>query len=187
MPRRPRRPCMNPTCTTLIDGVGYCFGCTRSMVSGTKVTLVAGPPCAGKSTYVAQHRQPGDLVVDYDELSVALGGQRYDPGPGLRPFVLDARDAVLTRLRSGRHELARAWVIHSAPTRAERAVYHDAGDAVVLLLTDAPVCLDRAGLHRPDSWAGHIRAWFDRYEPDPRDAIPPTSRTVTAGRVGAGG
>ena len=37
------------------------------------ITIVLGPPCGGKSTYVAEQAQSGDVVVDYDALAQALG------------------------------------------------------------------------------------------------------------------
>lgn len=39
------------------------------------VTLVCGPPCSGKSTHVARHAQPGDLIVCFDQYAT------YTPSP----------------------------------------------------------------------------------------------------------
>ena len=41
--------------------------------SATRIVLVVGPPGAGKTTYVRDHKQPSDLVVDYDAIAEALG------------------------------------------------------------------------------------------------------------------
>ena len=40
-----------------------------------KVTVVYGPPAAGKSTLVADRWNPGDIVVDWDALLNAVTGQ----------------------------------------------------------------------------------------------------------------
>ncbi|PLS24349.1 HNH endonuclease [Bifidobacterium imperatoris] len=39
---------------------------------GASIHAVIGPPCGGKSTYVDMHRQPGDIVLDFDVLAGAL-------------------------------------------------------------------------------------------------------------------
>lgn len=36
------------------------------------LTVVIGPPAAGKTTYVLAHARPGDIVVDLDRLANAL-------------------------------------------------------------------------------------------------------------------
>ncbi len=42
--------------------------------------LVAGPPAAGKSTWIRDHAKPGDITIDYDTLAQALSpGLSSDP------------------------------------------------------------------------------------------------------------
>jgi hypothetical protein len=40
------------------------------------IYIVTGPPAAGKTTWVEQHAQPGDITVDYDHIAATL-----TPGP----------------------------------------------------------------------------------------------------------
>ncbi len=40
------------------------------------LTIVCGPPAAGKSTYIEAHRRPGDVVVDLDVIINEAGGGR---------------------------------------------------------------------------------------------------------------
>lgn len=140
------------------------------------VTLVCGPPCAGKNTYVRAHAAPSDLVVDLDALLVALGAPgSHDHPPALMPFAFEARDAVVQRLFSGRHRVGAAWVIASAPTRRHRLPYHDAGHRVVLCDPGRDVAEERAGRERPAPWLDYIDTWYAAYEPDFRDQIVATA------------
>lgn len=49
------------------------------------IRIVTGPPCAGKSTYVAEHKDDGD-VVDFDLIARAMGAPGHLPdSPVSRP------------------------------------------------------------------------------------------------------
>ncbi|UBU10018.1 AAA family ATPase [Nonomuraea gerenzanensis] len=138
------------------------------------VTLVAGPPCSGKSTYVREQALASDLVVDYDALAAALrvDGELYAHLDSHRPFVTEARDAVLDRVVLGNHGVRRVWVMASAAKRAVRESYRRRyGAAVVVVWAPEEVCLRRAMGERPAAWWGHVRGWFEAYEADERDLV----------------
>ncbi|MEV4173996.1 AAA family ATPase [Nonomuraea sp. NPDC049709] len=141
---------------------------------GVSVTLVAGPPCSGKSSYVREHALASDLVVDYDRLAAALrvDGEMYAHLDSHRPFVAEARDAVLDRVILGNHGVRRVWVMATAAKRAVRESYRRryAADVVVVWAPEE-VCLRRAMGERPQAWWGHVRGWFAAYEPDERDTV----------------
>lgn len=60
--------------------------------SPTNIVLIAGPPCAGKSTYAQQHAEPGDMVIDYDLIAAAIGSpDHHDHPASLRPAIVRAR------------------------------------------------------------------------------------------------
>ena len=50
---------------------------------GARYHAIIGPPNGGKSTYVREHQQPGDIVVDFDALATCLlagwDGQHNQP------------------------------------------------------------------------------------------------------------
>ena len=53
----------------------HCNGLRRERIlSGwpSVIHAVIGPPCASKTTWVLEHMQPGDIIVDYDRLADAL-------------------------------------------------------------------------------------------------------------------
>ena len=104
------------------------------------VILVAGPPCAGKTTYVQQHAQPGDWILDQDEL-----GQRK---------MAD----YLARIRTGVPSLATAWVIRCAPGQAARdQLAHELRAIEVVLLQPTLDELIHRAKARPNP-AGTIKA-----------------------------
>ncbi|MDN3356068.1 HNH endonuclease [Actinomadura sp. DC4] len=143
-------------------------------VPGLAMTLVAGPPAAGKNFFVRAHAGPQDLVLDYDAIATALqvNGAMHGHVEAHKPFVCEARDAVLDRLVLGNHDVRRVWVINAAAKRAVRESYRRRyGARVVVVLAAEEVCLRRAMGERPDQWRRYVRAWFDAYEPDDRDEI----------------
>ena len=134
----------------------------------TPTTVVCGPPGAGKTSYVRQHAQPGDLILDVDALYMALSGQpMYDKPAELLPFVIEARDAVIERLRQ-RSRANHAWVITLAPTESERQPYAEDGADVVVLATPAEDCLARITADperaRWDGWTQLVESWWTSYD-----------------------
>ena len=126
----------------------------------SEVYLVCGPPCSGKTTYVNEHRQPGDLVVDYDDIARRLGSPRTHH----HDFKYHRRvEATIARafdgIKAGRHE--RAWVVRSAPSAAYRdALARDLGAEVVLLDEPDEVLIERASMRRdPRKTIQAIREW----------------------------
>jgi HNH endonuclease len=53
-----------------------------------KLTIVCGPPAAGKSTYVAAHKKPWDIVIDLDEIKAKLEDQSVGRAPATRNKLL---------------------------------------------------------------------------------------------------
>lgn len=51
-----------------------------------RVRVVTGPPCSGKSTYVDEHANRGDLVIDLDRIAYAVGypAESTSTGPSRR-------------------------------------------------------------------------------------------------------
>lgn len=128
---------------------------------GQRRYIVAGPPCAGKSSFVRWAAIAGDLIWDYDLVHQALSGldlhQHLD---AIQPYVLDARRAVYDTLEA--HGEQAAWIITATRKTAELEALRDRFQAEVVLLAisqedaHARCMADR----RPEAWHGYIDDWF---------------------------
>jgi 5-methylcytosine-specific restriction endonuclease McrA len=138
----------------------------RRLQHTARITLVCGPPCSGKTTWVHEHAEPGDLVLDWDALAQALGSPHpWQHPPALRPFIAEARDAALARLDRA-HNLSAAWIIATAPRQADRDRLAP-GASVVLLATPEDECVRRARRDgRPADTIEAIEAWWRTYRAD---------------------
>jgi hypothetical protein len=91
--------------------------------SAIPVTLVCGPPAAGKSTWVKARAKCFDTVIDLDECKLAVGGKAWDGDKGIIKKALRHRDQLLHALHHKHAHRGRAYVIVGAPTMAERVAW----------------------------------------------------------------
>lgn len=127
-----------------------------------RITVVCGPPCAGKTTYVHDHATLGDLILDWDALAQALGSPvPHGHDPALRPVIAAARDAILDRLTRG-HDLRHAW--HTTTQLPHRI--HVPAVRIIVLDTPPQECKARARRDgRPAVWDDLIDRWWSGYRP----------------------
>ena len=126
----------------------------------TWITLVVGPPGAGKSTLVERRATPGDLVVDFDRLAQSLGSPvSHDHDAATVEAAKAARGAVLSRLRRGEVSAARAWIISSNADAESMFPYHD-----IELVDPGEAEVRRRAVEagRPDRWLQLIGDWYRR-------------------------
>jgi predicted kinase len=98
------------------------------------LTVITGPPCSGKSTYVTQHAQPGDITIDYDTLACALGAPTQHEYPHhVREVTFAARDAAIRQAIIQHQQGARVWIIDTQPGKTRRRQYHIARAHIIAL------------------------------------------------------
>ena len=134
------------------------------------LTIVTGPPCAGKSTHVDQHRQPGDVVIDFDRIAAALGydGDQVDWSQDTphRHLARVARAAVLKTVLAGQFRDRGVWVVETSPERWQAAAYRRAGATIIELDPGAGECHRRAtATARPATTHSEIDAWYADRQP----------------------
>jgi hypothetical protein len=127
-----------------------CARCNRGRVeygdawrkADTKVVLVVGPSCAGKTQYVSDHASPTDTTCDYDLLRQAVGDSHT--------AIAAARNALLRSIRSGTTGAARAWITSADPDAESSYPHHE----VVVVDPGIDECRRRVrGSHRPNTEA----------------------------------
>ncbi len=111
--------------------------------SGIPVTLVCGPPASGKSTYVASHAKPGDVVIDFDVIRRKVGGVKWDQDAAVNRRAFAYRDRVINGLKDKRK--GRCWLIVMAPTEKERETWGKALGSVTvhIMETTRIACVQR--------------------------------------------
>lgn len=83
------------------------------------LTVVTGPPAAGKTTLVHKHARHGDVVIDLDAIACALtvGAQHeHDHPKHLLPIAQAARFAAIKAAMPLHHRGHRVWVIDTSPS-----------------------------------------------------------------------
>ncbi len=155
-------------------GRGLCEGCDNRQTAARQpggwnrrnrgrmaaITVVYGPPCAGKTTHVAEHRGPDDVVIDVDALASALGSPTgHDHSKIHIQAAAIARDALVARYTSKPGWAARVWIIQ---TNTPELGQFGASAECVEIPTDRDVCHERARrVGRDRSTHDAIDAWWN--------------------------
>ena len=112
------------------------------------ITVVTGPPCGGKSTFIRSNAKPGDIVVDMDRIALALSVE------GTAPFEYDLRvrdvakaaryAAVKQALIVGQGERRLGvWIIDTDPSADMRRFYRSYNCQFEEVNPGRDVCLER--------------------------------------------
>jgi hypothetical protein len=123
------------------------------------LTVVTGPPCSGKTTYVRTHAKPGDIVIDFDAMAQAFGSPTpHDHSPETRHVTMMARRAAIDAAITV-SDRADVWIVDCNITAARMRGYQTAGANIVALHVDPGTLHDRADRERPALWHGLIDRW----------------------------
>ncbi|MGW6790041.1 hypothetical protein [Streptomyces chartreusis] len=146
--------------------------------------VVIGPPCGGKSTWVRERAQRGDIVIDYDRIANALAAEGPFEWGFKRPFAKVAYEARQAAINEAlRHVKALdVYVIHSIPRPAVMERYQRYGAQVVTCDPGREVAEARCRAERPESSMGAVQRWYAsglRPRPSKTESVATTARTAS--------
>ena len=131
-----------------------------------KVYLVYGSPLSGKSEFVKDNAEQGDLIIDMDSIWQCVSGcDRYVKPPRLRSNVFIIRDTLLDMVRMRTGKWQSAYIIGGYPLAGERErlcksmtareVFIDTSKAECLARLEA----DTSGRDKAE-WKKFIENWW---------------------------
>ena len=144
-----------------------------SMTDRRTVYVVYGAPCSGKTSFVRDNMEQGDLIIDIDSIWECISGcERYTKPARLNSNVFTLRDNLIEQVRYRVGKWLTAWIIGGYPLTAERERLCKAlGAREIFIDTTRDECLRR--LHDAaandgrdvDEWTRYISDWFEKYTP----------------------
>ncbi|KIH72987.1 AAA family ATPase [Corynebacterium glutamicum] len=141
------------------------------------VHVVTGPPAAGKSTYVRDRRQSGDVTIDYDTIANELSGlepANHGHTQHIKQITKKARQAAIDAAISmdGDHTV---WIIHSSPSPTLLQYYKSIGAVIDEVDPGKDVVMRRVKAERPASMLKVAAAWYANKTPQ----VPQAQATTT--------
>jgi hypothetical protein len=131
------------------------------------VTVICGPPCAGKTTLAHHVARQGDVVLDYDDVARNMGSSVRWLHP--EPYRTGAEQELQAQLAMAHAHPSdhTCWLIRAAPHPTTRMALAHAWAAEVYLLNPGErECRRRAReASRPAGTGQHIGSWYHHYRP----------------------
>ncbi len=138
--------------------------------SHRQVFIVHGSPLSGKSSWVKENMNEGDLIIDIDNIWECVSGcDKYIKPNRLKSIVFSVRDNLLECVKYRKGKWLNAYIISSLPFKNERERLADQlGARMVHIDTDKEVCIKRL-YDNPDGrdteqWQAFIEEYFSQYE-----------------------
>lgn len=106
---------------------------------------------------------PGDIVVDYDALAVALSGtepDNHDHTPTVKKVTKAARDAAIREAR--KHTDATTWIIHSTPAQSTLDRYQQDGADIIVVDPGKDTVMRRIKHERPKHMHAVAARWYEQ-------------------------
>lgn len=124
--------------------------------------IVEGPPAAGKSTWVKQHAKPGDITIDFDNLTRALSPLLPDPRDApeyVKQVVKAARRAAIDAAQQYATQTD-IYYIWGAPTPKGAQFYTRLGAQIITIDPGEDVVYERCQRERPPHILAVAKDWY---------------------------
>ncbi|WP_267294092.1 ATP-binding protein [Mycobacterium hackensackense] len=126
--------------------------------------VVTGPPASGKSTWVRNHAQSGDITIDFDALASVLtpstdGIVGHDHPVHVKAVTRAARQAAIDTAL-GVSGACDVYVIHSTPSADTLAKYEQHGAEIITIDPGMDTVLARAKAERPHQMQAAVKRWY---------------------------
>lgn len=141
--------------------------------SAVPLTMVCGPPGAGKNTYINQRKGVDDVVIDLDDILADISGEVVRTRERRDAYFLEAfteRNRRLAALADERRSIG-AWFVIGAPNPAIRALWAEQLKPVSIIVMETPAHVCRARIRAEpiraptaSSMLDGVSTWWDRYE-----------------------
>lgn len=129
------------------------------------IYIVTGPPAAGKSTYIREHRKPGDITIDYDELANTFAGlepTNHEHEAHIKSVTQKARQAAIDTALNTHDGTFSIWIIHSTPSPDLIAKYKEAGAEIITIDPGKDLVMKRCKRERPKHMLKIAAAWYNK-------------------------
>ena len=139
--------------------------------SRREVFLVYGAPLSGKTSWVNESKNEGDLIIDIDDIWQAVSGcDRYVKPNRLRAVVFRVRDTLMDAVRYRLGKWQNAYIVGGYPLSSERErLIKELGAREIFIRATKEECLARLetdeARSKIEGYAEFVTAWFDRYIP----------------------
>ena len=133
-----------------------------------QVFLVYGAPLSGKTSYVKDVMEEGDLIIDIDSIWEAVSGMpRYVKPPRLTQCVFGVRDLMMDMVKYKVGKWNNCYILGGYPLVSERERMKKAyGAREVFVDVPKEECIHRLELDEQrdkDKWRQYIEDWFERF------------------------
>lgn len=138
------------------------------------ITFILGPSCAGKSTKARELQAPGDIIIDFDSLAIALGSEKnHDHPDSIMDAVHPVRVLLENKALNGEFN-SDVWAIRSWIKPELIKDFGEQGAKFLVIDPGKEVALQRAEEdNRPAGTKERIESWYENPPEIPSEYLAP--------------